>query len=300
MKDTFYFSHDYNTRQDIKIRKLLFKHGYLGYGLFWAIIEDLYNNANALPIDYESMAYELRVDVGVLTSVINDFGLFVISKKTFGSVSIEKRLDERNLKTTKAKQSAFARWDKVRKDAELLRTHQERNAKKDINETKDTNQSIESIEIKDENPQISTEILPPTENNNLSLESEKENTLTLGAGENLAVAAICSVAEIKTKNDIEKRKLQFADELKQFTAIYNREVLIKFYNYWTEPNKTNTKFRKELEKTWSLASRLQRWSSSDFNKKSEKESNLSHNIGVTNRVLQILKDRENNKPNELQ
>ena len=40
MKNTFYFSHDYNARNDIKIKKLIAKHGYLGYGIFWAIIED--------------------------------------------------------------------------------------------------------------------------------------------------------------------------------------------------------------------------------------------------------------------
>ena len=42
-KETFYFSHDYNARNDIKIKKLILKHGFCGYGIFWAIIEDLYN-----------------------------------------------------------------------------------------------------------------------------------------------------------------------------------------------------------------------------------------------------------------
>ena len=55
-KDTYYFSHDYNARNDSKIKRLLSKHGYLGYGLFWAIVEDLYNNANALPTQSDSNA----------------------------------------------------------------------------------------------------------------------------------------------------------------------------------------------------------------------------------------------------
>ena len=50
-KETFYFSHDYNSRNDVKIKKLLSKHGLLGYGIFWAIIEELYNNTNVLPLD---------------------------------------------------------------------------------------------------------------------------------------------------------------------------------------------------------------------------------------------------------
>ena len=56
-KDTFYFSHDYNSRNDEKIKSLLRKHGMQGYGLFWALIEDLYNNANALRTDSEGIEY---------------------------------------------------------------------------------------------------------------------------------------------------------------------------------------------------------------------------------------------------
>ena len=40
---------------------LLRKHGMIGYGIYWAIIEDLYNNANALRLDYEGIAFEYRL-----------------------------------------------------------------------------------------------------------------------------------------------------------------------------------------------------------------------------------------------
>ena len=39
-KDTFYFSHDYNARNDEKIKRLIRKHGMQGYGVFWSIVED--------------------------------------------------------------------------------------------------------------------------------------------------------------------------------------------------------------------------------------------------------------------
>ena len=131
MKDTFYFSHDYNARQDIKIKKLLVKHGMVGYGVFWSIVEDLYNNANALPTDYESIAYELRIDIQVVKSVINDFDLFVIDGKEFGSKSIENRLNERNEKSKKARKSALARWNKEKTDANALQPQSESNAIKE-------------------------------------------------------------------------------------------------------------------------------------------------------------------------
>lgn len=145
MKDTFYFSHDYNARQDIKIKKLLVKHGMVGYGVFWSIVEDLYNNANALPTDYESIAYELRIDIQVVKSVINDFDLFVIDGKEFGSKSIENRLNERNEKSKKARKSALARWNKEKTDANALQPQSESNA---IKESKGKESKERSISLK--------------------------------------------------------------------------------------------------------------------------------------------------------
>ena len=40
-----------------------------------------------------------------------------------------------------------------------------------------------------------------------------------------------------------------------------------FIDYWTEANKSGTKMRFEMEKTWDLKRRLSRWVNSSFNKK---------------------------------
>lgn len=63
------------------------------------------------------------------------------------------------------------------------------------------------------------------------------------------------------ENNILERKLKFADTLKPFVETYGKEMIRKFFNYWTEPNKSNTKFKMELEKTWSLERRLETWAS---------------------------------------
>jgi hypothetical protein len=130
-KDTFYFSHDYNVRNDIKIKKLINKHGFLGYGLFWAIIEDLYNNTNVLPMDYECIAFDLRTEPDVIKSIINDFDLFVIEDDTFGSLSVERRLTERNEKSVKARESVLKRWNKTKKDTNVLQTNYDSNTIKE-------------------------------------------------------------------------------------------------------------------------------------------------------------------------
>lgn len=130
-KDTFYFSHDYNARSDEKIKLLIRKHGMIGYGVFWSIIEDLYNNANALRLDIEGIAFDLRVDENMIKSIINDSDLFVINDGYFGSQSVERRLNERNLKSKKASISASYRWKKNENDANAMRTQCDGNAKKE-------------------------------------------------------------------------------------------------------------------------------------------------------------------------
>jgi hypothetical protein len=110
MKDTYYFSHDYNSRNDHKIKKLVSKHGYLGYGLFWAIIEDLYQNDNSIELDYDTLCYDYRSELKLIQSIISDFDLFVIENNCFGSISIQNRLDKRNEKSKTARDNANKRW----------------------------------------------------------------------------------------------------------------------------------------------------------------------------------------------
>jgi hypothetical protein len=131
MKETYYFSHDYNARSDIKIRKLIAKHGYIGYGIFWGIIEDLYNNANEMPLDYFCLSNEYKTNEDVINSIINDFGLFEVDNNIFGSLSVQKRLDTRKEKSIKARISAYKRWGICEGNANALQTECAPNAIKE-------------------------------------------------------------------------------------------------------------------------------------------------------------------------
>ena len=94
-------------------------------------------------------------------------------------------------------------------------------------------------------------------------------------------------------NDIEERKLKFAETIKPFLSTYNRDTLKEFYDYWTEPNKSNTKFKQELQKTWSLKSRLERWTKNDFGKKPNQSTGLSKMESVVNAAQQAILDIQN-------
>jgi hypothetical protein len=76
----------------------------------------------------------------------------------------------------------------------------------------------------------------------------------------------------KDINSIDIRKLKFADTLKPFLDKYGKEMIRKFYDYWTEPNKSNTKFKQELQKTWDVKRRLDSWSSNNFDNKKQQHT----------------------------
>jgi len=128
MKESFYFSHDYNSRTDPKIKKLIKNHGMQGFGIFWAIIEDLYNNDNSIPLDIEGMSYDLRSNEDVVKSVIFDYNLFVVSDEIVSSNSVRCRLNKRNEKSIKASESAKIRWNKSESNAIALPMQSESNA----------------------------------------------------------------------------------------------------------------------------------------------------------------------------
>lgn len=154
-KETFYFSHDYNARSDEKIKKLIYRHGYEGYGIYWAIIEELYQNANAMQLECERIAFELRTDKERIASIVQDFDLFEIDGEFFHSPSVQKRLDMRNSKSQKASESAKKRWN----NANAMRTHSEGNA---IKESKVKENKVKFIpptidELKKEFPELDSQ-----------------------------------------------------------------------------------------------------------------------------------------------
>jgi len=59
------------------------------------------------------------------------------------------------------------------------------------------------------------------------------------------------------KNNISNRRDKFVFEVLTFD--YEESILNGFIDYWTEPNKSNTKMKYELNKTWSTKLRLKTW-----------------------------------------
>jgi len=126
-KDTYYFPHDLNARHDPKLQHLHSVHGHAGKGLFWDIIELMYEQDGKLDLSQcKTYAFALRADCDMLNSIINDFDLFKKDDKIFWSESVNRRLDNRKEKSLKASLSAKKRWG----DANALPTDSDGNARK--------------------------------------------------------------------------------------------------------------------------------------------------------------------------
>lgn len=111
MKETFYFAHDYNARNDPKLQDVLIDLGVEGIGVFWCIIEQLYEQGGTLPIrSCKSIAFALHVDFKCVERLVNDYGLFKNDGENIWSESVLNRLNRRSEISDKRKLAALARW----------------------------------------------------------------------------------------------------------------------------------------------------------------------------------------------
>lgn len=103
--------------------------------------------------------------------------------------------------------------------------------------------------------------------NNININSNINNNINSNTNNNKStnvdINLVCTenatdVAENKEKS-LQKRKSDFEHSLIPFLGTYTSEQLREFADYWTEPNKSHTKMRYELEKTWDTARRLAYW-----------------------------------------
>lgn len=116
-KDTYYFSHDCNAKDDTKCMFLIDQLGLEGYGIFWVIVETLREQSDftyplaLLPIlarRYNTTAEKMKV-------VVTSYGLFkIIDDSIFYSESLMRRmkiyLDRKKVLSEAGKRGNAIRW----------------------------------------------------------------------------------------------------------------------------------------------------------------------------------------------
>lgn len=153
-----YFSHDTKARSDSKLVSLAMRQGMEGLGVYWCIVEMLYeNDGKMMRTECERIAYELRTHSDCINSVIYEHELFQWDDLYFWSNSVLNRLKTITEKSDKARQSATKRWE----NANAMRTQCDGNA------IKEKESKVNKINIGDElpteEPQLKrSKFTPPT------------------------------------------------------------------------------------------------------------------------------------------
>lgn len=256
MKDTYYFPHDYNARQDPKLQDVMANHGVAGIGIYWCLVEMLYEQGGEIPLKaFKGIAYALHVDSEVVSSIINDFDLFQVEGDNFLSNSVNIRMNKRAEISEKRRKAIEARWRK-KGDSDTEELQNDTNVLQ-MNNTCNTNV------IQNDTNKIKGK--ENKENKNKEINNTDSNNIVRGEFSKIAT----DVAE--RKDPIELKKLEFKKLLSAYKHQYDVEVLHEFYDYWTEPNKSRTKIKWEMEKTWDLNLRLKTW----IRRKGERRQSVS-------------------------
>lgn len=113
-KDTYYFSHDYNARNDFKCLFLRQQLGIEGYGIYWFLIESLAESGGILPLKIiPVLAMQMQIQDIKVSAVINKFDLFEVTDNEFFSLRLNRHLQKREtlsiINSGKGKKSAEKR-----------------------------------------------------------------------------------------------------------------------------------------------------------------------------------------------
>ena len=95
----------------------------------------------------------------------------------------------------------------------------------------------------------------------ITISCEETEQLVVNKLNNLSESNLTTINKNKeiriTNNILSNRRDDFVFEVLSFD--YDESILNGFSDYWTEPNKSNTKMKFELNKTWSTKLRLKTW-----------------------------------------
>ena len=98
-----------------------------------------------------------------------------------------------------------------------------------------------------------------------------------------------------TINKLPFRRKQFFEDI---AILYNEKILNdeqskNFFLYWSETNRSQTKMRFEMEKTWNLKARMQRWASRQKQWNPKKSNNLKTKLDTFNKAKQMINQINN-------
>ena len=140
---------------------------------------------------------------------------------------------------------------------------------------------------------------------NKRLKEEREKRARYSESRRKNRSKICETYDKHMENEnedvniLKKKENIFKKEIAQFKN-YPTSMLREFGEYWTEPNKSGTKLRFELEKTWDTKRRLERWASNSTLKapKSKKMPEVRTGKPMTQKQIMDYKEKHGKYPGQ--
>jgi uncharacterized protein (DUF427 family) len=232
-----WFKHDVDASNDSRIRKLKRKFGMEGYGIYFNTLElvarGFESNLGMLPIEWDDDALEMEFEttpdkIRTVFKYMVQIGLFEETNGQLFNPKIVNRCDDYTARLLRKENIQAQSTDNVRTSSDSVCESPLRNR------SRDRNRSRLEVEKREASPAQSTR-------------GFFDNTINQTDEFHLFVQSIAQKHHLPPE------------------AV--RMEVLKFTNYWTELNKSGTKQRWELEKTFEVNRRLMTWFSRvrDFN-----------------------------------
>lgn len=106
-----YINHKISNRSEYVFRKLIERKGAAAYGVYWYILEELYESGGKMLFEeIESISKVLCVRKDFVVSVIKSFSLFQYDSESFWSDEVIEQIEKRQKIKDKRKEAANKRW----------------------------------------------------------------------------------------------------------------------------------------------------------------------------------------------
>tara|TARA_R110000751_G_C13693563_1_gene472601 strand:+ start:96 stop:758 length:663 start_codon:yes stop_codon:yes gene_type:complete len=118
-------------------------------------------------------------------------------------------------------------------------------------------------------------------------------------GEGITKKEEVNNTRINTTSNLSIRKEEFIASINFLNV--SRETRTEFINYWTEENHSKTKMKFELERTWDIKKRLERWinNSKKWNTNTTKKSRIKTSLSAHEKAKEMVRKMNDNSNNEL-
>lgn len=106
-----YINHKISNRSEYVFRKLIERKGAAAYGVYWYILEELYESGGKMLFgEIEPISKALCVRKDFVVSVIKSFSLFQYDSESFWSDEVIEQIEKRQKIKDKRKEAANKRW----------------------------------------------------------------------------------------------------------------------------------------------------------------------------------------------